>query len=351
MARRILPSDSRTANSRLRQFESDLFFPQASGDVSIIDDDDDIDIPPRSDITASASKKRKAPTSMFPEPLTPTPTSPIDSRGVIINRGPRIKSEEETNAFKALAARPADERVKIFVGSINHEFTVGIDTLDKSPVLQTLLIRDRTGEESYIMHPLLTKVNTKHFEAVVSFLVMDEYDPFIISNPNGADSLPKRLDGVVSTEDYRKEALRSCSIYVIAKQLNMASLEKLVLRKIIEAQYRPYGIQCLLEMSRIVFSRKDNAGIVKMGKMAEPPGQSHDEDTGAEGEGDKLEEWLIGNLTEKLQAVLLTNAQLFFQVANLVECQKRGFAIRIFRTKVEAWEHDGPNVVAIDDDE
>lgn len=350
MARRIPTSDNRTADFRLRQFESDLFFPQLR-EVSLIDDDDEMDIPPRSDTIGSARKKRKAPTSGLPEPLTPTPTSPADSRGVIINKAPRIKSEEETNAIRALAARPPEERVKIFVGSTNHEFTVGIDTLDKSPVLKALLCRDVAGEESYVMHPLLTKVDTKHFEAVASFLVIDEYDPFITSSPNGTDSLPKRLDGLISTEDYRKEALRSCHIYVIAKQLNMASLESLALRKIIEAQYRPYGIRSLLEMSKIVFSRKDNPAITRVGKMPELPSQTDNANASDGVEGDRLEEWLIENLTVKLQAVLLTNAQLFFQVANLVECQKRRFAIRIFRAKIEAWENDGPNVVAIEDDE
>lgn len=350
----------------MRQFDDGLFFPPGR-EVSVIDDDDDdLDVPPRSDISGSASRKRKAPTSNLPDPLTPTPSSPAESMRVRMRvKTPRIKSEEETNAMRALELRPAEERVKIFVGTNTKEFKVGIDTLDKSPVLKSLVCRNVAGEESYVMHPQLTRVDTRHFEAVARFLVMDEYDPFIISNPGGAELLPKRLDGLVGAEDYQKAAIRACFIYVIAKQLNMASLEKLVLRKIIEAQYHPYGIKCMLEMARIIFSRKDNSSMKKAmtaGDSVQVEGGYRRDDlakakanANANANGglnrDKLEDWLIENLTKRLQSVLLTHAKLFFEVANHAECLKRGFRTRVFRAKVEAWELDDPNVVAIDDDE
>lgn len=349
----------------MRQFDDGLFFPPTR-EVSVIDDDDEFDIPPRSDISGSASRKRKAPTSNLPDPLTPTPLSPADSMRVRKHvRTPRIKSEEETNAIRALELRPAEDRVKIFVGTINKEFKVAIDTLDKSPVLKSLVCRDVAGEESYVMHPLLTRVDTRHFEAVARFLVMDEYDPFIISNPGGADLLPKRLDGLVGADDYQKAAIRACFIYVIATQLNMASLEKLVLRKITEAQYHPYGIKCMLEMARIIFSRKDNSsmkkpitvggsGQVEAGHRRDDHANGNANATATANGGlnsDKLEDWLVENLTKRLQSVLLTHAKLFFEVANHAECLKRGFRSRVFRAKVEAWELDDPNVVAIDDDE
>lgn len=214
-----------------------------------------------------------------------------------------------------------------------------------------------------MMHPLLTRVDTRHFEAVRHFLIMDEYDPFIISNPGGPDHYPKRLDGLRNVDDYKKEAIRACHIYVIAKQLGMRLLEELVLRKVTEAQFHPYGIKCLLDMAMIVFSRRDFSARPRWGRTTEsatgtPAGKGHDDinDDNGDGDGDesnrdKLEDWLIENLTEKLQAVLLNHAQLFFQVANSGACKKRGFGVRIFRGKVEEWERNGPDVVAIEDDE
>ncbi|KEF60889.1 uncharacterized protein A1O9_02453 [Exophiala aquamarina CBS 119918] len=207
------------------------------------------------------------------------------------------------------------------------------------------------------MHPLLTHVDVRHFQAVRHFLIMDEYDPFIISNPGGPDVLPKRLDGLRVAEEYRKEAIRACHLYVIAKQLGMGGLEELVLRKITEAQFFPYGIKCLLEMAMIVFSRVGVSMPTKLkGERTLSTSHSVSSDAGNgfgnhQNDDDQLEAWLIGNLTTRLQAVLLNHAQLFFRVADVAACKKRGFAVKIFQGKVEEWERDGPDVVAIEDDE
>jgi hypothetical protein len=134
----------------------------------------------------------------------------------------------------------------------------------------------------------------------------------------------------------------------------MTLLEELVLRKITEAQFYPYGIRYLLEMSMIVFSRRDFSTKSRWGRKTESvTGKGRDDSEGIDDESkrDKLEDWLIENLIEKLQAVLLNHAQLFFQVANAGACKKRGFGVRIFRGKVEEWERNGPDVVAIEDDE
>jgi len=351
------------AEEQIRRFNDDLFFPSVASEEANDDADDDesaLAIPPRFDSTAS--RKRKGTTLLAPIPRTPSvpimspPQERPSSSGA--NTRPRIKTEEELSAIKALGLRPAEERVKIFVGKTNQEFKVGIETLDKSPVLKSLVCQDLTGEESYVMHPMLTRVDVAHFQAVCHFLIMDEYDPFIISNPNGTDILPKRLDGLRTVEDYRKEAVRACHLYVVARQLRMVGLEELVLRKITQAQFFSYGIKCLLDMAMIVFSRAEAPAKLKRERhdVTQDPvehGDSHaeDEDDGGEDNNDLLEEWLINNLTTKLQAVMLGHAQLFFQVANVAACKKRGFAIRIFRGKVDEWERDGPNVVAIEDDE
>lgn len=355
------------ADEQLRRFDNELFFPSVPPEETIIDDDDEpaLEVPPRYDRTAS--RKRKATALLPPLPRTPpvphtppmtimSPPQERPSAGDETNTKARVKTEEEMNAIKALGLRPAEERVKIFVGKTNQVFKVAIEALDKSPVLKSLVCQDVVGEESYVMHPLLTRVDVRHFQAVRHFLIMDEYDPFVISNPGGPEVFPKRLDGLRVLEDYQKEAVRACHLYVIAKQLGMGGLEDLVRRKITEAQFFPYGIKCLLEMAMVVFSRVDVATKLKRERHTArgsdsgdaANGDGHDDD-GAN--NDKLEDWLIGNLITKLQAVLLNHAQLFFRVANVAACKKRGFAVRIFRGKVEEWERDGPDVVAIEDDE
>jgi hypothetical protein len=182
MAGRAGRSSNWRVEEQLRRFDNDLFFPLPPEEL-IIDDESPIDIPPRYDRTAS--RKRTATTAFPPVPHTSTMMSPPQERRS--DERVRVKTEEESIAIKELGLRPAEDRVKIFVGKSNQEFKVAIETLDKSPVLKSLVCQDVVGEESYVMHPLLTRVETRHFEAVRHFLIMDEYDPFIISNPGGPD--------------------------------------------------------------------------------------------------------------------------------------------------------------------
>ncbi|KAG9774467.1 hypothetical protein KCU88_g5443, partial [Aureobasidium melanogenum] len=292
----------------------------------------------------------------------------------------KIKTEEEANARAAIQERPLAERVRIYIGPQNKVFTVGIRDLDKSPVLKALLVVHQDvgsaggagsagsgsaagseGPYNYIMHPELTKIDANHFQPVFQFLLMDEYVPTIISNPKGANVVPKQLDGLVTVGEYQNEALRGGHIYVIAKALGMRDLEDLVLRKITQAQYLGggggYGVKCLLDLAMVVFSRPEENELAKRAKHQLRGDDGADGGDGValrngeEEEEDRLEHWLIESLKDKLQQTLIDHAKQFFMVANHGACARRGFAARIFRRKVEDWEKLGGDVVAIEDDD
>lgn len=257
-------------------------------------------------------------------------------------RAVKVKSEEQIQAFATLQLQPTEERVQVFVGKESEIFEVGVQNLGKSPVLQSL-VNKVSAEQPYIMHPELTKIDPDHFQSVCQFLLADEYVPAIIDNRNGPDVLPKRLDGCVTAEDYRNEALRAGHLYVIAKRLGMERLEELIRRKITQAQFQPYGVKCLLELAKIVFSRPEESELAaRKGKFIR---------AATMGQEDALENWLVTHLKEKLQKVLINHARLFFEIAQHGACEKRGFATRIFRSKVEEWEALGTQTVAIEDDD
>ncbi|KAK5203380.1 hypothetical protein LTR47_009604 [Exophiala xenobiotica] len=354
-----------------------------------------------------------------------------------------IKSEQERALLSFhLSTTRSEEKVKIYVGSRNRIFIVPLDSLDKSPVLKALVSRSATvgtgtgtgtlcgnsnsqnndgvsglgsgsgsgssasrlgysgsknsgpGSESFIMHPLLTKINPDHFIAVQQFLIMDEYVPAILGNPAGEHvGWPKRLDGHTSVEDYRRESVRAAHLYCLARRLGMRGLARLVVRKIVEcghqeSEYRQVdsrgggggggaggrhpcsgsgvgvGVKCLLDIARVVFSRSleneapqgggggGGVGWV-MDAAVEGKGKGKakaDDDHNEEEKKDVLEEWLIDQLGSKLQTVMTRHAQLFFEIAQHGACESREFQKRVLQRKVEMLEELG-NVVLVEDDE
>lgn len=257
----------------------------------------------------------------------------------------KIKTEEEIHAIKLMKEVSRQDKVAIYVGESNAMFTVAREDLAKSPILNEL-ISDVSASGPFIMHPELTKIPVDHFQAVFYFLVMDEYTPAIVSNPLGLEHFPKRLDGLTSVDAYRKEAIRAGHLYVIAKGLEMKSMEDLIFRKITQAEYEPYGVKCLLDLAKIVFSRPEESELATKGKRR-PLGYQ----TGADQGSDPLEEWLIDFMKKHLQRALVQHAQLFFEIANHGACAKRGFGIRIFKGKVEEWEAQGAMLAIEDDDD
>ncbi|KIW53124.1 hypothetical protein PV05_08719 [Exophiala xenobiotica] len=348
----------------------------------------------------------------------------------------QIKSEEERALLSHLSTTPREEKVKTYVGPRNRIFIVPLDSLDKSPVLKALVSRTRhttttsgttssnnnsksynsksyssnnnnnngngngitsgSGSESFIMHPELTKINADHFVAVQQFLIMDEYVPAIVSHPTGENVWPKRLDGLDSVDDYRREALKAASLYVLARRLGMGTLAALVVRKLVECGYQEYqdagvgagaggpgrhpgsargtgvgvgvrvgvGVKCLLEVARVVFARSleneneaaQGLGGWVMGGEGKGKGKGKDKatvkgDEGSQGgEKDVLEEWLIDQLSSRLQTVMTRHAQLFFEIAQHGACVSREFEKRVLQRKVEMLERLG-DVVLVEDDE
>ncbi|EXJ83013.1 hypothetical protein A1O3_06830 [Capronia epimyces CBS 606.96] len=347
----VLSERGWNASERKRRFEEDLMFVSDESTKNETPERQlfNPDRPPRllprkrrqtlvSVPSTSSTPTRSFASPSFASPSFASPSFASPSFGSPRRKvAPKVKTEEEVTAHACLQERPMAERVKIYVGPKNRVFTVGLQDLDKSTVLKSLMNQDTT-EGAYIMHPELTKINADHFQSVFQYLLMDEYVPAITSNPDGPDRLPKQLDGLTTAEDYQTEALRAGRVYVIAKGLGMASLQDLILRKITEAQYQPYGIKCHLDLAMVVFSRPEKSELLK-GKINMSPGE------------DALEDWLVESLKDRLQAMLIHHARLFFQVANHGACAKRGFGTRIFRRKVEDWEELGGEVVAIEDDE
>ncbi|KAK7890721.1 hypothetical protein LTR67_007930 [Exophiala xenobiotica] len=364
-----------------------------------------------------------------------------------------IKSEQERALLSFhLSTTRSEEKVKIYVGSRNRIFIVPLDSLAKSPVLKALVSRSatigtgtgtgtgtsggtssnnqnndgvsgsgsgsgrsasrlgysgsknsvfgssnsRSGSESFIMHPLLTKINPDHFIAVQQFLIMDEYVPAILGNPAGEHVWwPKRLDGHTSVDDYRRESVRAAHLYCLARRLGMRGLARLVVRKIVEcghqeSEYRQVdsrgggggggaggrrpcsgsgvgvgvGVKCLLDIARVVFSRglENEApqsggggdgwvmdGAVEGKVKGKAKADDHDEEEEKE-KKDGLEEWLIDQLGSKLQTVMTRHAPLFFEIAQHGVCVSREFQKRVLQRKVEMLEELG-NVVLVEDDE
>ncbi|EXJ67543.1 uncharacterized protein A1O5_09556 [Cladophialophora psammophila CBS 110553] len=256
----------------------------------------------------------------------------------------KIKREAEIQALENLQKKPPDQRVKIYVGKNNAEIEVGLEDLGKSPILKALI--SKLGAPGpYIMHPKLTTVNADHFQSVREFLLTDEYMPALVNNPHGEDVLPKQLDGCTSVDHYENEALRGAHLYVLAEKLEMRTLQALVFRKITQAQFHKYGIKCLLDLAMVMFSRPQESDMNGKGRC------KRDDDDNNFDEGDALENWLVEALKNQFQATMIHHARQFFRVANHGACKKRGFGVRVLRSKVDDWEALGPDFIASEDDD
>ncbi len=235
--------------------------------------------------------------------------------------------------------------MKIYVGKNNEVYEVGLDDLDKSPVLKSLV--NSTGTRSpFIMHPELTLISPGYFHSVREFLLTDEYMPAIVNNPQGEDVYPKRLDNCTTPAHYQNEVLRAAHLYVIAKRLAIKTMQDLVIRKIKEAQYHKYEIKCLLDMAMVVFSRPEEAALMGKGKF-----KSGNAGNGEDGDADPLEKWLVEQLGSNFRKMMKDHAEQFFKVADNGVCSARGFGVKVLRWKVEFWDVIGTDVIAIEDDD
>ncbi|KAJ9610496.1 hypothetical protein H2200_005273 [Cladophialophora chaetospira] len=275
--------------------------------------------------------------------------SPVVSPQTMRQPPVRVKSEAETEALAKLYLKPSEQRVKIYVGKNNTVCEVGLEDLEKSPVLKSLVNSTDTSKP-FIMHPELTVILTDHFQAVREFLLTDEYMPAMMDNPKGQAIFPKLLGDCTTIEDYRREALRGAHLYLIAKGLAMSGMQDLVFRKITTAQYREYGIKCLLDMAQVVFSSPQKSVLIGKGKSKAVEGDNGSKSK-IDGNGDPLEDWLIQMLGSKLRRVMIDHAKQFFKVAENGACLARGFGIRVLRWKVNFWDEAGQDVIPIEDDD
>ncbi|OAP63394.1 hypothetical protein AYL99_02621 [Fonsecaea erecta] len=299
-------------------------------------------------------RRRITPQSLFPRkrqrtsatvpvagasPLASANVSPAPSEAPV-----RVKTEAEVQALEHLRSMPPEKRVKVYVGEKSTAMEVGLEDLDKSPVLKSF-ISESGAPGPYIMHPTLVTVNVDHFQSIREFLLMDEYMPALVNNPRGEDVLPKQLDNCTTPDHYRHQALRAGHVYVIAETLRMPTLQDLIFRKITQAQFHPYGVKCLLDLALIIFSRPELDGLKQKGKVT----QAEDENENEEGD-DALENWLINSLKDEFQRTMVHHAQQFFHVSAHSACRRREFGRRVLRRTVEDWDALRPDVVAIEID-
>lgn len=333
-----------TADERIRRFEQEALFvrdsPRDEDEVSEVGSqmsNPTMRPPTRKrhrGATASASMRSPLPSPSF------TPRTRLD-------RPAKIKSEAETAAIEALLQRPHSQRVKIYVGQNNAMYEVGLEEVQKSPVLKSL-VNDNGADGPYIMHPELTKISADFFTSVREFLLIDEYMPAILNNPRGENILPRRLDNCETPGDYRREALRNAHIYVIAKSLGMETMQTLALNKIIYAQYHPYGVECLLNIAMVVFSRLEELGGLGGGGQTRIYKQEHPAE---EEEEDLLEKWILEKLVNKFQTMMTTHSRLFFEVARQGACQKRRFEAKVMCRRGALLQTSDPNTITLEDDE
>ncbi|OAL23541.1 hypothetical protein AYO20_10986 [Fonsecaea nubica] len=335
-----------TAEERARRYNQEALLAYSDGSIN-------------GDEANDSTSRSRVPRYSFPQPkrrktsttVTAEQTSSLESPNMSTSSSPapvRIKREAEAQALEKLQQKPPEQRVKVYVGKNNTEMEVSLEDLEKAPVLKCLISKLGTPSP-YIMHPGLMAVDADQFRAVREFLLTDEYMPALVNHPHGENVLPKQLDNCATVDHYRNEALRSGKLYVIAEKLGMKSLQDLVFRKITQAQFHPYGPQCLLDLAMIIFSRPEAGDL----NPTENPNKSEGEleGIGENEQGDVLEEWLIKSIRDQFQRTMIHHSRHFFRVSEHGVCRKRAFGPRVLRSKVEDWEALDPDVVAIEDDD
>jgi hypothetical protein len=298
---------------------------------------------PTSESTIQPERKRKRTTtataSLGVNLPSPGPSSQDTSQHEVNQLEVKIKSEAEEQAVAELQLKSSTQRVKIYVGSNNTIYEIGLNDLAKSPALQAQLRVRKSGDSPDVMHPVLTQIPVHHFQAVREFLLTDEYMPAILDNRAGEDALPKRLDGCETADDYHTELLRAGHLYVVADRLRIQSMKDLIRLKIVTAQYHTYSMERLLDLAMIIFSRPE--GIEDLTRIrGEADGQE---------DKDALEEWLVEALGSRFVEVMSDHGKQFVEVMVQGACAARNFGPRVFSWKVQYWNSAGPNATVIED--
>ncbi|KAL9031591.1 MAG: hypothetical protein Q9196_000393 [Gyalolechia fulgens] len=133
---------------------------------------------------------------------------------------PAALQEEEVQDY-------GPDAVKVYVGNPYTIFIIQRKNLDRSPVLNRLVIFD-PASGFYVMSPLLSSTNAGDFEAVAQYLEYHEYCPPIFD----AETKHAYLDGLRNHED-GLEAIERCGVVtVVAQKLEMPELQALAVRKL-----------------------------------------------------------------------------------------------------------------------
>ena len=137
-------------------------------------------------------------------------------------------------------------KVTIYVGSPHTVFLLRRSALDASPLLSKM-VSYHPDHGSYVMSPVLSKLDKVNFMPVGQYLERGEYDPNILDE--GTEWV--RLETNVSGQDAGEEVMRCAIIYDIARTLELPGLQDLAFRKLKalakNEPHQPFAILCVVD--------------------------------------------------------------------------------------------------------
>lgn len=266
-----------------------------------------------------------------PYASTAFPQTPSTSVSMDVGRLPIVKKEPNEDDLL-----PRGERVQIFLGPNNTEFTCSKVNIAKSPVLWAYVV-ERAGQQSYIMNPALKDVSPDDFGCVIDFLRTNMFAPALFDAPvSRSDQRKYVLDGVTHEWEYISEIQRCGRLHVLAKKFQILSLVDYIFTRLTDVRYPTPVVRggTLLELTKTVFCGK--------GRKVNTALQCREQE-GA------LERWLIEKIVERLETITTgrDSSKLFWEVMRAGK--SRELAVKVFRGRAEQ-EEKFPDLIEIEDD-
>jgi hypothetical protein len=246
---------------------------------------------------------------------------PEPPAGEVTQTTPRVKTEDEIEAFQELSNVSHLDLVTIYVGNTNHEHKILQEHLVKSKVLSSWVKTD--SKTPYVMHPDLTMINNHHFASLIRFMSKGFYHPRMVKINTGVslNGPLKRLglQKLSTSDEYSKELLRAGHLYELAEKFQVEGMTEHIFQRVTEAEFATYRNEALLKFAGIMFSR---AGA----------GSTLDNDN-------KLEDWVLTKIGWDFQGIMKNHSTSFFKLAS--KTAKSNFFARVLRRKADLVEVAG----------
>jgi hypothetical protein len=227
------------------------------------------------------------------------------------------------------------------------------------------------------MTPALLDVDNALFSAVVEFMVKGFYNPqpVVVADEEedgggggggggGAAQGKLVLKGIPQTSQaYSKELERAGRLWMLGRRFEVAGLGEYIEWRVKGSSWVCYERKSLLRFARGIWLRgRFRDGIEVIAKRGEGEGggkgmgkgngkgKGRAEDLEGEDEEESetlvLEEWVVNEVAGRFKEIMMEDAKLFFQVAEVA--WKRRFSQRVYLRKAEMVEEAGVEVVEID---